>query len=210
VFGVVFELNMKIFAPLLVVICFTAGIAGAYVGAYYFTQPQHPTDSTTPETPPITDINTQPENTPAQIKPTTTPTPTPEPPPEETLTMHTYEFFFKEEFSYADRNNITDTLIQLGNYYYQTGWGRPVPPGSSHCIEGLQITFHKKATPEQYALIEQSSIESYGIVYRTIEVPKYIVEEFEYMKEFARDNPNMTGWNPMRPAYGTGIPVHII
>jgi hypothetical protein len=179
-FGVVFELNMKIFAPLLVVICFTAGIAGAYVGAYYFTQPHHPTDNTTPETPPITDINTPPENTPTQIKPTISPTPTPT--PEKTHTMHVYEFCLQEQPTYEGTNKIIDELTQGGNYYGKERWSVSVPQGSSQSIERILIAFYEKATSEQYKRIEQASIESYGIKYATVEIPQSTVEKYEQGK----------------------------
>jgi len=203
---------MKLCSVVLVVLCFTAGIAGAYLGACYFTH--------NPQTTPVSVTDTgnsipaqETDNSYAQenqqntqtTATTLTPTPTPEKTNEKTVTIHVYEFYIKET-NVCNETQIINSLKNLGNYYCYTDWFSPVTPDGSKCDLGVQIGFYQKATQEQNAIIQQSSIEAYGIKHYTVEVPQYVVDAYEVVKAALEKNP-LIGYSRNAPvSYGTGIP----
>ncbi|MDR0372465.1 MAG: hypothetical protein LBI79_02730 [Nitrososphaerota archaeon] len=198
-------MNMKLFSVALVVLCFTAGVTGAYLVCYFAQNPPTNTASAadTDNTMPVPETNnnyTQ-ENQQNTQNIVTEPTPT----PEKTVTMYVYEFYIKEAII-CNEIQIINSLKDLGNYYCYTDWFSPVTPDGSKCDLGIQIGFYQKAIQEQIAIIQQSSIESYGIKCYAVEVPQYVVEAYEVVKVALEKYP-LVGYSGNAPvSYGTGIP----
>jgi hypothetical protein len=196
---------MKLFSVALVVLCFTAGVTGAYLVCYFAQNPPTNTASAadTDNTMPVPETNnnyTQ-ENQQNTQNIVTEPTPT----PEKTVTMYVYEFYIKEAII-CNEIQIINSLKDLGNYYCYTDWFSPVTPDGSKCDLGIQIGFYQKAIQEQIAIIQQSSIESYGIKCYAVEVPQYVVEAYEVVKVALEKYP-LVGYSGNAPvSYGTGIP----
>jgi hypothetical protein len=207
----VFELNVKVFSVVLVVLCFTAGVTGVYLGNCYFAH--KPSTEITSDI--ETDTSFTPENqqSPQNIvaDPTSEPAQTLEKTDEETATMHVYEFYLKEEItSYYVINEILDSLKQLGNYYCDTDWARLIPPSTSEYIYGVQIALYQQATQEQYAIMQQSSSKNHNIKYYTVEVPQYVIEAHENYMAAYEINPLIGHVKDGPVSYGSGIPRHSI
>jgi hypothetical protein len=199
---------MKLFSVVLVVLCFTAGVAGAYLGVCYFAQRPQATTALVADTDnaipvPETDNSYTQENQQNTQKIVTEPTPTQT--PEKTVTIHVYEFYIKEAII-CNETQIINSLKNLGGYYCYTDWFSPVPPNGSKCDLGIQIGFYQKVTQEQMSIIQQSSIEAYGMKYYTVEVPQYVVEAYEVVKAALERYPLIAYSGNAPVSYGTGIP----